>query len=86
MRLNAIFKQQEKLVADWNRANAVGANVIVTKDDGTEFPTITKTQAQLMGGHSAVIWLEGISGAYSLDRVRIANEKSSESAGQKTES
>lgn len=58
-------------VADWNTAHPLpGVPVIVKLDDGTERATRTQSEAQILGGHSAVIWLDGISGAYSLNRVR----------------
>jgi len=58
--------------------HSVGTDVIVTKDDGTEIKTKTRSAAYMLGasgdypGHTAVIQLEGISGCYALDRVREA--------------
>lgn len=54
----------------WNSANAVGATVKVRLDNGEMRETTTRSQAEILGGHSAVIWLEGITGCYLLDRVR----------------
>jgi hypothetical protein len=62
--------QTAKSVHLWNDAHAVGAKVEVTLDDGSLKETTTTSEAWLMGGHTAVIMLEGISGAYSLARVR----------------
>ncbi|WP_374650281.1 hypothetical protein [Rhizorhabdus sp.] len=31
--------------------------------------TRTRSKAEVLSGHSAVIWLDGISGCYLLDRV-----------------
>jgi hypothetical protein len=39
-------------------------------DSGEIRETRTRSEAQVLGGHSAVVWLEGISGCYLLDRVR----------------
>lgn len=53
----------------WNERHPVGTAVKVLRDDGSVMPTKTRSKATLLGGHSAVIWLEGISGCYSLGRV-----------------
>lgn len=64
----AALKRQ---VDDWNNAHPlIGVPVIVKLDDGTEMATRTRSQAEILSGHSAVIWLEGISGCYLLNRVR----------------
>lgn len=57
------------LVKNWNDNVAEGAAVNVERDDGTTTMTTTRSAAWVMGGHSAVIMLEGFSGAYSLQRV-----------------
>jgi len=54
----------------WNSANSVGATVKVRLDNGETRETRTRTEAHVLSGHSAVIWLEGITGCYLLDRVR----------------
>ncbi len=59
-----------KSVQQWNENHPVGTAVEVTLDDGSIKETKTASEAWLMGGHSAVIKLEGISGGYSLDRVK----------------
>ncbi|EKE70870.1 hypothetical protein [Oceanibaculum indicum] len=53
----------------WNRHYPVGTPVTATKDKGEKVETVTRSAAEVMGGHTAVIWLEGISGAYLLSRV-----------------
>tara|TARA_R110000868_G_scaffold266863_3_gene526155 strand:- start:419 stop:775 length:357 start_codon:yes stop_codon:yes gene_type:complete len=63
----------KKLQAACDRFNsqvAVGDSVLV-KLDGVDEPFQTKTRsaAQVLSGHSAVIWLENVSGCYLLDRV-----------------
>lgn len=63
-------KSLQTQINKWNRKHAVGAAVIVTKDDGSELETITESAACILGGHSAVIFVKGISGAYALHRVR----------------
>lgn len=66
----------KKLQAECDKFNSqvkVGEDVYV-KLDGVEepFKTQTKSTAQILGGHSAVIWLQNVSGCYLLDRVRKA--------------
>lgn len=54
----------------FNAAHQVGAAVTVRLDSGETRETITTSEAQVLSGHSAVIWLKGISGCYLLDRVK----------------
>lgn len=63
-------RRHGKLFRAWEHV-PVGCPVTVTKDNGTEIETVTAGAAELLGGHTAVIWLQGISGCYSLDRVRL---------------
>jgi adenosine/AMP kinase len=55
----------------WNAAHPVGSEVLV-KRDGIDEPvaTTTRSAAQILSGHSVVIWLTGISGCYLLSHVR----------------
>lgn len=53
----------------FNAAHEVGAAVTVQLDGGEVRETFTTSEAQVLSGHSAVIWLDGISGCYLLDRV-----------------
>jgi hypothetical protein len=53
----------------FNAKYPVGQKVSVRKDAGDGVITITRSKAEVLSGHSAVIWLEGISGCYLLDRV-----------------
>jgi hypothetical protein len=57
----------------FNAANPIGSAVYV-KLDGKDEPFLTKTRsdAQILSGHSSVIWLENVSGCYLLDRVTPA--------------
>jgi len=56
----------------FNAAHHVGATVTVQLDGGEVRETVTTSEAQVLSGHSAVIWLKGISGCYLLDRVTAA--------------
>ncbi|TFW15918.1 hypothetical protein [Duganella callida] len=53
----------------FNAANQVGTTVTVLLDGGEVRETITTSEAQVLSGHSAVIWLKGVSGCYLLERV-----------------
>ncbi|MCP4619955.1 MAG: hypothetical protein GY844_26395 [Bradyrhizobium sp.] len=59
----------QKQVDDFNARYPVGQQVSVRKDGGDGVVTTTRARAEVLSGHSAVIWLDGISGCYLLDRV-----------------
>jgi len=56
----------------WNSAYRVGTRVTLTKDDGTEVDAVTRSEASVLSGHTAVIWLRQVVGCWALDRVRAA--------------
>jgi len=57
----------------WNRLHPnTGVKVFVSRDDGTVLETTTRSAAWLLGGHTGVILVDGIAGAYNLDRVSAA--------------
>lgn len=47
----------------------VGQNVVVKKDDGKLYLMKATSEPWLLSGHTEVIMLDKISGAYALDRV-----------------
>lgn len=53
----------------FNERNPVGSSVTVVKDLGEKVETEVKYPAQILSGHTPVVWLKGISGCYALDRV-----------------
>lgn len=53
----------------FNAKYPVGTEVAVKRDGGESQITKTRSRAEVLSGHSAVIWLDGISGCYLLDRV-----------------
>ncbi len=61
---------------EWNTTSQIGADVIVTKDSGEEVRTKTRGEAYVCESGYPVIFLEGISGYYLLDRVRHAVSES----------
>jgi hypothetical protein len=56
----------------WNAVNPVGCDVVLTRDNGEQLQTKTRSAAEVLSGHSAVIWLDGVRGCYLLDRVRVS--------------
>lgn len=59
----------QKQCDDFNSRYPIGQSVSVRKDGGDGVLTTTRSEAQVLSGHSAVIWLVGISGCYLLNRV-----------------
>lgn len=54
----------------FNARCALGGRVAVKMDfTGNIKITTTRTPATVLGGHTAVVWLEGIDGCYDLERV-----------------
>lgn len=53
----------------WNASYPVGQPVIVTRDDGSKWPTKTRSEAWNLGHGQPVVMLEGKSGGYDLQRV-----------------
>lgn len=68
--MNRRNEQNHQAVANWNKLYAVGQKVKVELDRGEIRETTTRSEAQILSGHSAVIWLVGVSGCYLLSRVR----------------
>lgn len=63
---------QQRIVDAWNERVPVGAAVTVQMDSGEVRETTTRSKAELLGGHTAVVWLEGITGCYALSHVKGA--------------
>ena len=62
-------------VDQWNSVFPVGTSVWYRTDGGSELPDKTRSEAELLSGHTAVIWLEGKSGCVALDRVKLRTER-----------
>lgn len=60
----------QQSVVSWNQRYPVGTVVQVTKDMGDTIVTKTRSPAQMLSQHTAVVFLEDISGCYLLDRCR----------------
>jgi hypothetical protein len=63
-------KQLDAIVAKFNEAYPVGTPVFLRKDSGEVATTVTYP-AEVLSGHSAVGWFEGVSGAYSIEDNRV---------------
>lgn len=73
--MSRVRKSPEQLLRECERFNqqvAVGAPVVVTRDNGDEFHSTTRTVAQVIGDHSAVVWVDDRRGCFPLDRVKPA--------------
>jgi hypothetical protein len=64
------LKKLQSICDNFNSRHSVGDEVLVKLDFKDElFRTKTRSKAEVLSGHSVVIWLEGVSGCYLLDRV-----------------
>jgi hypothetical protein len=61
--------QLEKQCADFNRQCPIGTEVHLVDDFGKVSHTRTRSIAWVIGDHTAVVNVEGISGCYDLDRI-----------------
>jgi hypothetical protein len=73
MRKPNIQKMQAQCDA-FNAKCPVGGRVRVTLDGGEERETVTTSEAQILSGHTPVVWMKGISGCYLLERVTPLEE------------
>lgn len=64
-------KKQSAMVNEWNRLHSVGTPVIYYKDNRAEpgNESKTRTPATLLGGHTAVVFVEGVAGCIALIHV-----------------
>jgi hypothetical protein len=59
-------------VDSFNAACPIGTRVNVRMDNGDIKTTTVSNPASVLGGHTPVAWLAGISGCFALDRVSKA--------------
>lgn len=67
-------QKQRKLVDQWNAKHKPGTRVMMTWDGGEQTEERTRSEAQLLSGHTAVIWLDGISGCRALEACRAITD------------
>lgn len=66
----------EKAVTKWNQLYPVGHRVVVSLDSGINRETTTRSAAYVSDSGHPVVFLDGVSGYYLLDRVRPLSELS----------
>ncbi len=66
----SLKQRQVWLVNYWNERYPEGTPVTVTRDNGEQFGTVTRSEAGYAENDMAVIMVKGIAGYYRLDRVR----------------
>jgi hypothetical protein len=64
-------KQARSQVDAWNARHQVGAAVTYVKNDNSVVHTVTRSKAEVLSGHTAVIWLENVRGCVLLARVKV---------------
>lgn len=69
-RVRKSLQQLQRECDRFNEACAVGDSVVVTWNSGDTFHSTTTTPAQVLGGHSAVVWVQDGRGCFLLDRVK----------------
>jgi len=73
LNLGEALNQAQQSAAEWNRHFPVGTAVRVYEVLGEEdraWESVTRSQAGVIGDHSAVVWVEGKPGCYALTHVR----------------
>ena len=74
MKMMTMIKNAQKRVDKFNENCNAGDAVTVKLDDGSTKETTARSEAEVMSG-TAVVWLEGIIGAYDLKRVKRRRDK-----------
>jgi hypothetical protein len=64
------MNQQE--INNWNEVFPLGSPCWVKYDDGSEHTHHTRSAAWLLGDGSAVVKVDGLTGGYSLKRLKMA--------------
>lgn len=67
-------KQLQNKCDSFNAKCEIGDVVSLLLDSGDTVNTVTISAAQVLSGHSAVVWLSGVRGCYLIDRVTILKE------------
>ncbi len=66
-------KMTQSQLDEWNEWHPVGRPCQLIKDDNSEVETHTRTKAWLLGSGHAVVCVNGFSGGWDLDRVKMAS-------------
>lgn len=68
----AMRKMTQQQIAEWNETFPPGSPCWVRYDDGSEHTHHTRSAAWLLRSGHAVVKVDGLSGGYSLDRLKMA--------------
>lgn len=70
------LKKMQAACDAFNARCPVGGPVLV-KLDGVDkpFETVTRSEAQILSGHTSVVWMENVSGCYDLECVTPVIER-----------
>lgn len=61
--------RQYERVTHWNARYPVGTAVTLERDNGAREQTVTRSEAWMLSGHTAVVMVDGVAGGYLLSRV-----------------
>lgn len=66
---------ERRAVEAWNGVHPVGTEVVYWPGvrAGCGIVGVTSTEAVLLGGHTAVVWLSGVSGCIALSHVEVSH-------------
>lgn len=64
-------KQLQETIDNWNNAVSPGTEVTYRNDKGEFIRTKTRTRAEILSGHSAVVWLDDVRGCVDLSCVSV---------------
>lgn len=71
--MNAQSRRESAAAAAFNAAHRVGTRVAVYPGtrDGRRIETVTRSEAQVLSGHTAVVWVAGVAGCIALGHVDV---------------
>lgn len=74
MKRGKTLKTLERECAEWNAKYPVGRRVKYHHVIGEQAHTVhnTRSEAQVLSGHTSVVWLDGISGCVCLEACEAA--------------
>ena len=64
-----VIRQPQEYCDAWNRSYPVGTEVILTDDLGEKHLTKTRSEAQVLGDHTPVVWTD-LKSCYLLTRIK----------------
>lgn len=65
------MKMTDIQIEEWNEIYKPGSPCVLTLDDGTQVQTATRSIAWRLGSGSVVVMVDGKSGGWNIDRVRM---------------